>query len=238
MTVKTFKSSQDERSDTKRQKTDIVSIFDYRENLRYPVLEELEAYWEGLRGSRKLPKRSEIDPRDIQDTLEYAFIGERIAPGIARLRLAGMHLNELLGMEVRGMPLTAFIEPGSRRALSDALDEVFEGPEVVTLTLETAYSVGKPALDAKLVLMPLLSDFGEVSRVLGGLQSHGVMGRVPRRFDIAHIERRALTASESSPEHALAAQAQIMAQPNSAAIEAAAPSRTAEHGHLRLLSFD
>ena len=57
-----------------------------------------------------MPRRAEIDPRGIENALEYAFILERIAPGMARIRLAGIHLSDLMGMEVRGMPLTSFID--------------------------------------------------------------------------------------------------------------------------------
>jgi len=215
--------------------TQVVSIFQYSENLRYPILDDLETYWEHLRGDRLLPDRSDINPRDIQDSLEYAFIAERIAPGIARLRLAGMHMNELLGMEVRGMPLTAFFDPSHRRLLGDALDAVFEGPEVVTLTLASAREVGKPELDAKLLLMPLRSDFGDVTRVLGALQSHGPVGRAPRRFTVTQVEKRALDAKMST-------QAQPQSQDTSriASLKAAVgeDARVIERGHLKLLNFD
>ena len=88
---------------------EVVSLNNYRQASFYNPIAEVEAYWEALRGSRLMPTRAEIDPRGIEQALEYAFIVERIAPGIARLRIAGSHLNELMGMEVRGMPLTAFI---------------------------------------------------------------------------------------------------------------------------------
>ncbi len=99
----------------------------------FAPLAQVEAYWEALRGSRLMPNRADIDPRGIEQALEYSFIVERIAPGIARLRIAGSHLSDLMGMEVRGMPLTAFIAPGSRRQVSDTLEEVFETPAICTL---------------------------------------------------------------------------------------------------------
>ena len=58
------------------------------------VMAQMRAYWEGLRADRLVPQRAEVDPRGIERALEYAFILDRIAPGIGRFRLAGMHLTD------------------------------------------------------------------------------------------------------------------------------------------------
>jgi len=157
--------------------------------MKYPVLRQIEAYWDGLRAGRPVPLRSEIDPRGIDGALEYAFILERIAPGLARFRLAGMHLVDLMGMEVRGMPLTSFFVPESRRTVSDVLEQVFEGPETVEMTLSGERGIGKPPIEAKLLMLPLKSDLGDVSRVLGCLVSDGAIGRSPRRFHLTECRR-------------------------------------------------
>ncbi len=74
---------------------------------RFAMLAEVRAYWEGLRVAGDLPRRDQIDPRGIAGALENTFLLERVAPGIARFRLAGMQLHDLMGMDVRGMPLSA-----------------------------------------------------------------------------------------------------------------------------------
>ena len=156
----------------------------------FAPLSQVEAYWEALRGSRLMPSRADIDPRGIENALEYSFIVERIAPGIARLRIAGSHLSDLMGMEVRGMPLTAFITPNSRRQLSDTLEEVFETPAVCTLELESTQTSSQPPLKGRLLLMPLKSDLGDVSRILGAFVTVGDIGRSPRRFDVLNTHLR------------------------------------------------
>ena len=78
---------------------------------RFAMLAEVRGYWEGLRKGSDLPRRDEIDPRGIVGALENTFLLERVAPGVARFRLAGMQLHDLMGMDVRGMPLTALIGP-------------------------------------------------------------------------------------------------------------------------------
>lgn len=165
----------------------------------FTPLAQVEAYWEALRGARLMPNRAEIDPRGIEQALEYSFIVERIAPGIARLRIAGSHLSDLMGMEVRGMPLTAFIAPGSRRQVSDTLEEVFETPATCTLDLHSEKGAGMPPLEARMLLMPLKSDLGDVSRILGALVSIGDMGRSPRRFDVKKSSLRPIVSGDSTP---------------------------------------
>ncbi|MGB3243126.1 MAG: PAS domain-containing protein [Sulfitobacter sp.] len=163
----------------------VVSMSDYLPETGYTALTQVEAYWEALRAGRLVPKRSEVDPRGIENALENAFILERIAPGVARIRVAGSHLNDLMGMEVRGMPLTAFIAPTHRRQVADALEEMFQTPARCTLELSAAGTAAARApLDARLLLLPLKSDLGDVSRALGCLVSKGDIGSAPRRFDV------------------------------------------------------
>ncbi len=192
------------------------NVFSMTQNVSekgFTPLAQVEAYWEGLRGTRLMPFRSEIDPRGIEHALEYSFIVERIAPGIARLRIAGSHLSDLMGMEVRGMPLTAFIAPSSRRQLSDTLEEVFETPATCTIELKSPKSHGMPELNARLLLMPLKSDLGDVSRLLGALVSVGEMGRSPRRFEIGNVALRPILSGEAVPVPAKTSKAPSLPKP-------------------------
>lgn len=189
----------------------VISMFGYKCETLTPAVNEVEAYWEGLRMGRLVPMRSEIDPRGIERALEFTFILERIAPGLARFRLSGQHLNDLLGMEVRGMPFTSFFTPKARQQVCDTLEEVFDGPKTAELILSGERSIGKPALDAKLILLPLRSDLGEVTRIIGCLVTSGPTGRAPRRFDVVNRKMKSLTAGHApkpapaDDENALAA---------------------------------
>jgi hypothetical protein len=174
----------------------IVSLQAYREKPVHSAVSQVEAYWNSLRGTRLVPARADIDPRGIAPALEYSFILERVAKGLGRFRLAGMHLNDLMGMEVRGMPLTAMILPESRPLVSEALEAVFDEPSIVKMTLRSASSMGRPPVEAQLLLLPLRSDLGDVSRVLGCLVSDGKIGRTPRRFDVIDQTRRTLVGQD------------------------------------------
>ena len=170
----------------------VVSLDKYRNRPTHSVLLQVEAYWDSIRQDRLVPARADVDPRGIEQALEYAFVLERVAKGLARFRLAGMHLNDLMGMEVRGMPLTAMILPNSRPLVSGAMEAVFDEPAISRMTLRSAPAMGRPALEAQLLLLPLRSDLGDVSRVLGCLVADGDIGRAPRRFDVVEQNRSTL----------------------------------------------
>ncbi|RQP04997.1 MAG: PAS domain-containing protein [Paracoccus sp. BP8] len=162
----------------------LLHLADYEPVQPERILGELRGYWEGLRQGRAIPDRADIEPRGIRRALDYAFILERIAPGAARFRLAGRHLIDLMGMEVRGMPLCAFLNTSSRGRLSDVLESVFRGPQIAEMTLESPAGYGRPALEGRLLLLPLRSDLGDVTRALGCLIAQGRFGEAPRRFDL------------------------------------------------------
>ncbi|WP_156874899.1 PAS domain-containing protein [Sulfitobacter alexandrii] len=157
---------------------------EYQPQSGYAAIAQVEAYWEALRGARMVPKRSEIDPRGIEGALENAFIVERVAAGIARLRIAGSHLNDLMGMEVRGMPLTALFAPSSRQTVSKTIEEVFQAPGTATFHLVAPGTEGRPEGEARMILLPLKSDLGDVSRLLGCIVFKGTIGLAPRRFEV------------------------------------------------------
>ena len=90
-------------------------------------LQEVRAYWEAMRKDGRLPRRDDINPRGMASALEQVFLVEQIAPNHGRLRLAGMAISDLLGMDVRGMPITALLEPVARAKLSEALGGLFRG---------------------------------------------------------------------------------------------------------------
>lgn len=178
----------------------VCKMTEFRAETGYAAISQVEAYWDALRGLRMMPKRSEIDPRGIENALEYTFVLERIAPGMARIRIAGSHLSDLMGMEVRGMPLTSFITPPNRMQMSDALEEVFQRPAICELRMTSEVAPGKPQMDARMLLLPLKSDLSDVSRILGCLVAKGDLGLAPRRFDITGADMRLIDAPASLPQ--------------------------------------
>lgn len=143
------------------------------------------AAWDRLRAGRPMPLRDEIDPRDLAEALEFLFVAEPVAPGVARLRLAGQHLTRLMGMEPRGMPLCALFEGPARAEAAGAIGQVLTHGLRVLLPLRAAGAPGRPALEGLMALMPLADAAGRTTRILGVLQTRGAIGRGPRRLDLA-----------------------------------------------------
>lgn len=211
---------------------DVVSLGNSAKGLHGKDVGAMRRYWQDMRKDGDVPRRSDIDPRGIENLLENALIAEKIAPGLARLRIAGQHLGNLMGMEVRGMPLSAFIAPDHRDQLSEALIELFERPAIATFHLTAPASAGCPEMHATLTLMPLRSDLGDVSRALGCLVTRGEIGRTPRRFEITkvHVEpvgANAPLAAQARPRPGFAEE--------QTPFPADAPTLSSERPYLRLV---
>lgn len=177
-----------------------------------------------------LPRRADISPRGIDKALSQAFLVERIAPGIARLRIAGMDLNDLMGMDVRGMPFSCLLEPAAREGFGRMMEEALSGKSVLEADLEAERDGLRPALRAMLMVLPLAAEPDGRRMAFGGLATFGQIGRAPRRF---HIARHKLT------PHGLHHDA--IAEPVAPAFAEAAPSfqpaprATGEKPYLRLV---
>jgi len=196
-------------------------------------------YWSAMRKDGDVPRRSDIDPRGIEPLLAEAFVAERIAPGLARLRIAGNHLTDLMGMEVRGMPLSSFLLPAHRDRLADLLVDLFDAPATLELELAAESRPGIAPLTGRMVLMPLRSDLGDISRALGCLVTDGPMGRTPCRFAIT----RSTVSVIDMPSHGPSA-AGFTASTRPDAPQTQAPERNAEtpsrseRSYLRLVKSD
>jgi len=191
-------------------------------------LRAFRAHWEACRHGDDVPMRADIDPRGINPLISSAFIAERIAPGVVRLRVAGTHLTDLMGMEVRGMPLATFIAPADRDAFAMRLVDLFDGPAILRFALRSRRGIGRPALSGTLMLLPLRSDLGDISRTLGCLVADGPIGRAPRRFAIA--DARTLPLSGAAPRQAAAALRPL------AGGRSQAPAGPRDRSHLRLVT--
>ncbi|MEX5728940.1 hypothetical protein Ga0609869_002293 [Rhodovulum iodosum] len=167
----------------------------------FATLATVEAYWEGVRGGRPCPPpRAAIDPRGLEGALSGAFLVERIAPGQARLRIAGRDLAAMMGMDTRGMPLSALFLPEARARLEGVLELLFDGPARLEVALAAPGAAGAPRLKARMLLLPLCDREGHVSRALGALELAGDVGRAPpRRMAIAGCHSRPLDAAAPFP---------------------------------------
>ena len=82
-----------------------------------------------------IPARDNIDPSAIGSALPWTFVLQRVAPSVARMRVAGQQLHDILRMDPRGMPVSAFFGPNDRSTLAVHLEMAFSDPALVALPL-------------------------------------------------------------------------------------------------------
>jgi hypothetical protein len=191
------------------------------------MITSLKTYWERLRAGRIAPFRAEIDPREFEIALENMFIVERIAPGNMRIRLAGMKVCEMMGMEVRGMQPGLFITDDDRDRFDRLLEVVMGEPAVVELGLEA--SARPVAYRATMLLMPLRSDFGEINRVLGCTSGDGEYFQPPLAFSLREISINPIDARDDTDAKRAALPG--FAEEQAALAPAAAPKLRAIEGN-------
>jgi hypothetical protein len=207
-------------------------------SLGYAPLHLVRAYWDGVRGADLIPRRRLIEPHGLRDALTHVFLIERIGPGLARFRLAGTHLTEVMGMEVRGMPLSAILAPASRDGARVLVEAVFAGPSIVELALESDRGLARPALQGRMLLLPVGGDDDLCDRALGCLVTEGDIGRGPRRFAITRQRTEPVRPRPPSPEakpaSAFAEEPRVFAPPAPPGPHADAPAPRPPRGKPRL----
>lgn len=204
-----------------------------------PQLAQMEGYWQALRpADGSLPRRADFDPRGIADLLECALLLERIAPGQVRIRLAGMALCDLMGMDLRGMPLSALLVPEARPALAAHLERVFAGPAIGRYRLEGERGFLRGPCAGEMLVLPMLGQSGRPDRALACLVTDGKPGRTPRRFALVQGGCRPIAGAPVAP---VAAPGPLRPAPKAGPLhglaETAAPFALRSQGrpHLRLV---
>lgn len=159
----------------------------------YETLDKIESYWDKLRRGRLVPQRFEVDPRGLAGALSHAFVLERVSEGSARFRISGFHLTDIAGTELRGVPISAIFTANAREELAEVIAAVFDDPSIVRLKIASPHALGKPPIKGCMLLLPLRSDVGEITRILGGIEMVSGFGVRPRKLEIVSQSRRGLT---------------------------------------------
>jgi hypothetical protein len=166
----------------------VTPLFHRDRFMQDPVIVNVLSYWENLRSGRIAPLRSELDPRQITSALDNTFVLEYADPFDVRFRLAGAKLNEIMGMELRGMPAHALIDLGHRDELSRIIDDLIADPKIVELQL-CANAEQSGALTARMLLLPMQNEKGQIARLLGCITTQGPVLQQPQRFQITVVKK-------------------------------------------------
>lgn len=170
---------------------------------RAPILARAERYWESLRRDGAIPPRSALDPRAMGPLLAHAMVLDRLRHGTVRVRLGGDVARDLMGMDVRGLPVRAFFAmPDRARALA-AIEAVFDRPS--WLEMDLISDDAAPMLTASMLVLPLLDAAGQPTKALALLVPDRQAGIGPRRFAVTTAKETSLpgAAAETAAPHPL-----------------------------------
>ena len=135
----------------------------------HAFLRKVEAYWRGLCSVGLPPYRHDVDASRFAEALPHAFLLERIAPGVARLRTAGQALCTHLGSDAKGQTLSALMSADAQPRLKHWLDRCFDDAALVDIAVTARRGALRPPMAARLLLLPLRDAAGDVNRALGGI---------------------------------------------------------------------
>ena len=169
------------------------------EDLDTSHISQVRGYWEALRNGASLPERAAVDPRGMAGALEHSFLIERVAPGLARFRIAGMVFTDLLGMDVRGMPISALFSGEARIELQKSLEKMFSTPGILSLNVTDDRGLGKSRVWARFELLPLLDAQGACTLALGCVGLSSPAFRLGHLFSIASVHHQ-LISGMSAPD--------------------------------------
>ena len=134
--------------------------------MKHQVTRELFTYWDGLRGGRTAPERSDIDPADIHHILGDTFILEYVDDTNLNIRLAGTRLCGSFCRELKGRN---FLDLWQKKDLSSIkiLMTAVADDEAAAVIGFTGTTERGQSLDFETVILPL-RHFGQPrSRILG-----------------------------------------------------------------------
>lgn len=139
-------------------------------NLQHKTSQALFAYWDKVRADRCTPRRFEIEPGKLAGILPSTFILERIDAETYRFRLAGTHVCELFGFELRGTNFLDGWSAADRISLTRHLAALVKQGAVEILHMEAA-PVARGSTPFEVVLLPLRHSGEEIDRILGGFSA-------------------------------------------------------------------
>lgn len=151
-------------------------------------LRALYNYWNSLRAGGGVPRRLDIDPREMSCDARNLFILEDHGGGEIRFRLAGSALRDVFEMDFRGLDARAIMGQSGRESFIALVQEVLEDPGVGYARLSDPRD---PRVRWEINLLPLQSWPGRIDRVIGCL--HPLYGgpqwgrKTPLRFQIDHM---------------------------------------------------
>ncbi len=133
-----------------------------------PSYEKLLDLWRTRGGDGKMPRRSQITPRDLKDILRNVLIFERIEqnPSRYRWRLVGTNITEVAGHTLTGKTFEESVPAEHIPRWIECGDLILDGGQPLRF-LGRVHISGREYLDAENLYVPLANDNDEPTFILG-----------------------------------------------------------------------
>lgn len=136
--------------------------------MKHKTTRELYDYWQRIRGDRRAPLRSDIEPADIRMLLGDTFILEVVSRTEYRFRLAGTRVCAAYGREMKGKEFLSFWKGKDRDAVGTLLAAITEDSAAAVIGVTGTSAHGRD-LAMECLLLPVSQSGQGISRVLGCL---------------------------------------------------------------------
>lgn len=134
--------------------------------MKHQVTRELFTYWDGLRGGRTAPERSDIDPAEIHQILGDTFILEYENEAQLNFRLAGTRLCGAFCRELKGRNFLDLWQPEDLSSIKILLAAVADDEAAAVIGF-TGESERGQQLEFESIILPLRHYGQPKSRILG-----------------------------------------------------------------------
>jgi len=132
-------------------------------------IKALFAYWNQVRGKRRMPTRADIDPAAIPRLLPHVFMYGVGSDGGYTIRLVGEDVVSFVGRNATGSPAGAIMPPRSVEVIVKILDAVTSERAPKFRAGKVHWLAAKSYRDYEACFLPLSADGESVNVVLGGL---------------------------------------------------------------------
>ncbi|MCK0166380.1 PAS domain-containing protein [Jannaschia sp. S6380] len=165
--------------------------------MRCPIQSRARRYWSSLRVDGTLPRRSALDPARMGPLMGHALVLDRLRHGTVRVRLGGWVAQDLMGMDVRGLPVRAFFDTTDRTRAETLMEDVFDRPSILEMDLISDDAA--PLLTASMTVLPLLDVAGLPTKALAIIVPDRFGTTAPRRFGITKATMTPLAGAARAP---------------------------------------
>lgn len=135
-------------------------------NMKHFLTRLLFRYWCSLSEDGELPSRRQVEPRLIKPVLPYTFILQRFDNEHIVFRLAGTEICHLFGREFRDQNFLHMWEGKEQRAIRALIQQMFDDDQAAVVNF-VAETIDRTQYPGEILLLPMLDEDGQPSRILG-----------------------------------------------------------------------